>query len=99
MKTGLTKKQKITCITFDEDSSVITISTYNTDLKNRLIAFADQYPAECELTEENAQGRKTFAVQKGRFGFKLTAPYSEERRRAASKLAKEHSDNLRRSVK
>ena len=37
-------------------------------------------------------GRKEIA--KGRFSFCLTAPYSEERRRAASKAAKAHSNNL-----
>ena len=41
MKTGLTKKQKTTSVFFDEDSSIIEVSTYNTDLKNRLTAFAD----------------------------------------------------------
>ena len=32
--------------------------------------------------------------RKGRFSFRLTAPYSEERRNAASKAAKKHSGNL-----
>ena len=30
--------------------------------------------------------------------FRLTAPYSEERRRAASKAAKKHSGNLTRTI-
>ena len=29
-----------------------------------------------------------FEIRKGRFSFRLTAPYSEERRRAASEAAK-----------
>ena len=37
MKTGLTKKQKTTAIYFDEDSPMIEVITYNTDLKNRLL--------------------------------------------------------------
>lgn len=41
--------------------------------------------------------RETFEVKKGRFGFKLTAPYTEERRKAASELAKRHTKNLRRN--
>jgi hypothetical protein len=32
-----------------------------------------------------------FEIAKGRFSFRLTAPYSEERRRAASEAAKKHS--------
>jgi hypothetical protein len=35
-----------------------------------------------------------FDIEKGRFSFRLTAPYSEERRNAASKAAKKHSGNL-----
>ena len=37
----------------------------------------------------------TFEIRKGRFGFKPTAPYSEERRKAAGELAKK--ENLRRN--
>ena len=33
---------------------------------------------------------------KGRFGFKLTAPYDETRRKAASELAKKNTERLRR---
>ena len=36
-------------------------------------------------------------IRKGRFSFKLTAPYSEERRKAAGELAKK--ENLRRNGK
>ena len=33
----------------------------------------------------------TFEIEKGRLSFRLTAPYSEERRRAASKCAKQNN--------
>ena len=39
-----------------------------------------------------------FEIRKGRFSFRLTAPYSEERRRAASEAAKVTASNLKRSV-
>ena len=97
MKTGLSKKQKITNISFDEDSSLIEVCTYNTDLKNRLTKFAAEYPNECKLLDDDEMGCLTFEVRKGRFGFKLTAPYSEERRKAAGELAKK--ENLRRNGK
>ena len=96
MKTGLTKKQKTTAIYFDEDSPLIEVCTYNTDLKNRLTTFADLYPHDCKLIDDDELGCKTFEVRKGRFGFKLTAPYTEERRKAAGELAKRHTENLRR---
>ena len=94
MKTGLTKKQKTTNIYFDEASSDIEVCTYNTDLKNRLTRYAAQYPDECKLTDDDGLGCLTFEVRKGRFSFKLSAPYSEERRKAARELAKKHAENL-----
>ena len=36
MKTGLTKRQKTTCIYFDEASKAVEIQTHNTALKKRL---------------------------------------------------------------
>ena len=96
MKTGLTKKQKTTTIYFDEDSPIIEVATYNTGLKNRLATFANQYPKECKLIDDDEQGCKTFEVKKGRLSFRLTAPYTEERRKAASMIAK--TENLRRNT-
>lgn len=97
MKTGLTKKQKVTNIYFDEAVDMVEICTYNTDLKNRITDFLANYPNEGRLIDDDEMGCKTFEVKKGRFGFKLTAPYSEERRKAAGELAKKHTKNLRRS--
>ena len=89
MRTGLTKAQKITEITFDENDSLIHIRTHNTDLKNRLAAYAAQHPAECrQLDADPDTGGMEFSIRKGRLSFRLTAPYSEERRRAASDYAK-----------
>lgn len=76
MKTGLTNNQKTTSVFFDVDSSIIEVSTYNTDLKNSLTAFADRYQKECRLIDDDEHGCKTFEVKKCSFGFKLTAPYS-----------------------
>lgn len=49
--------------------------------------------------QASKSGCKTFAVKKGRFGIRLTAPYSEKRRQAASELAKKNTQNLRRTAK
>lgn len=95
MKTGLSKKQKTTSIYFDEASPIIEVQTHNTDLKNRLAAYAAKHPELCRQTDDDEQGGLTFEIQKGRFGFKLTAPYSEERRKVAGELAKK--ENLRRA--
>ena len=47
MKTGLKKSQKTTIIEFDEQGPRITVSTHNTDLKNRLGAYARRWPEHC----------------------------------------------------
>ena len=96
MRTGHSKKQKATNIYFNEADSMIEVCTYNTSLKNRLTAFAGKYPCECRLIDDDGNGCLTFEVSKGRFGFKLTAPYDENRRKAASELAKKNTERLRR---
>ena len=88
MKTGLTKKQKTTNVYFNEADSMVEVCTYNTDLKNRLTRYAMQYPGECRLIDDDENGCLTFEIRKGRFSFKLTAPYSEERRAVARERAK-----------
>ena len=90
MKTGLTKKQKTTAIYFDEDSRMIEVQTHNTDLKKRMSAFAAKYPECCHQIDNNEQGGLTFEIEKGRLSFRLTAPYSEERKQAASEWAKKN---------
>ena len=95
MKTGLSKKQKTTNVYFNEADSIVEVCTYNTALKNRLTEYAGKYPSECRLIDDDENGCLTFEVNKGRFGFKLTAPYSEERRKAVSELAKKNTKRLR----
>ena len=99
MRTGLTKKQKITVIYFDEQSRVIEVQTHNTDLKKQLEAFAAKHPQCCRQTDDE-QGGPTFEIEKGRLSFRLTAPYSEERRKAASKRARagEINSKVKKSV-
>ncbi len=94
MRTGLTKQEKTTDIWFDEKDPLIYIRTHNTDLKKRLAAYAGQHPDQCRQTDADPDtGCMEFEIRKGRFSFRLTAPYSEERERR-SKSAKKHSGNL-----
>ena len=90
MKTGLTKRQKTTCIYFDEASKAVEIQTHNTALKNRLTQYAVVYPDLCRQTDDDEQGGLTFEIDRRRFAVRLTAPYSNERRKAASELAKKN---------
>ena len=80
MKTGLSKAQKTTSIYFDEKSPWIEVDTHNTALKKRLLRYADEYPDECQQTDDDEHGGLSFRIRKGRLSFRLTAPYSEERR-------------------
>ena len=90
MKTGLTKKQKTTVIYFDEYSRTIEVQTHNTDLKKRVTEFATKHTQCCRQTDDDEQGGLTFEIEKGRLSFRLTAPYSEERKHAASEWAKKN---------
>lgn len=89
------QKQKTTAIYFDEYGNMIEVQTHNTNLKKRLSAFALKYPECCRQIDDDEQGGLTFEIEKGRLSFRLTAPYSEERKQAASTLAKENSFFLR----
>ena len=95
MRTGLTKKQKITNIYFTEADDLIEVCTYNTNLKKQPAAFAEKYPYECRQLDNDENGRVTYEVRKGRLSFRLTAPYTEERKKAASEAAKKNTGNLK----
>ena len=88
MKTGLTKKQKITELYFNENDAITEVYTHNTELKKRLLAYAAKFPELCKQTDDNGQGGLRFEIDKSRISIRLTAPYSEERREKARTQAK-----------
>ena len=90
MKTGLTKRQKTTAIYFDDYGDLIEVQTHNTELKKRLSQYATMYPEHCRQTDDDEQGGLTFEIEKGRLSFRLTAPYSADRRKAARDYAREN---------
>ena len=92
MKTGLTKQEKTTDIWFDEKDPLIDIRTHNTDLKKRLAAYAGQHPDQCRQNDADLEtGCMECEIAKGRFFFRLTVLYSEERREAARRHARENN--------
>ena len=92
MRTGLTKQEKTTDIWFDEKDPLIHIRTHNTDLKKRMLAYSRRDPANCKQTDTDPETAcMEFDIEKGRFSFRLTAPYSEERREASRQYARENS--------
>ena len=90
MRTGLTKKQKVTELYYNAKDPIAEIYTHDTALKKRLLAYADKYPELCQQTEDDEQGGLRFEIDKHRISIRLTAPYSDERRMAASKWAKKN---------
>ena len=90
MKTGLTKKQKVTELYFNAKDPVAEVYTHDTKLKRRLLEYAAKFPELCQLTEDDEQGGLRFDIAKERISIRLTAPYSDERKSNARKWAKEH---------
>ena len=86
----LTKYEKETIIRTSEGDSTWEVFTYNTALKKKLLAFSKEHPESCRPVCHNNEGGETYEVEKGRLSIRLTAPYSEERKKAASANAKKH---------
>ena len=84
MKTGLTKKQKVTEVFYNAKDPAAEIYTHDTKLKKRLLSYAAKYPELCKQTDDDE-------IAKERISIRLTAPYPQERREVASKLAKENN--------
>ena len=96
MRTGLTKKQKVTEVYYNAKDPIAEVYTHDTKLKKRLLEYAAKFPELCQQTDDDEQGGLRFEIDKSRISIRLTAPYSKERRKAASIKAKEHGiNNLR----
>ena len=90
-KRNVTKVERETIVNFNEAEDIAVIYTYNNDLKKRLASFASKHPNICKLTVDDIEfGSVTYEIQKSRVSIRLVAPYSEERRKAASEYAKKH---------
>lgn len=96
MKTGLTKKQKTTEVYYNAKDPIAEVFTHDTKLKKRLLEYAAKFPELCQQTDDDERGGLRFEIDKSRISIRLTAPYSEDRRKAASVLAKKrgiHNSN------
>ena len=91
MRTGLTKKQKVTEVYYNAKDPTAEIYTHDTALKRRLLAYASQYPELCQQTDDDEQGGLRFEIDKRRISIHLTPPYSKDRKQAASEYAKKYS--------
>ncbi len=90
----LTKYEKETIILTSEGDDTYSVYTFNAALKRRLADFAKKYPDLCRLeTEDKKVGYQSYVIDKARLSIRITAPYSEARRKAASELAKQKGIN------
>ena len=89
MRTGLTKKQKVTEVYYNAKDPTAEVYTHDTKLKKRLLKYAAKFPELCQQTDDDEQGGLRFEIDKRRISIRLTAPYSDERRNAAKKRGKE----------
>ena len=86
----LTKYEKETIILTSEGDDTYSVYTFNAKLKRRLGDFAKKYPDLCRLESEDKKvGYQSYVIDKARLSIRITAPYSEERRKAASEKAKQ----------
>ena len=85
----LTKYEKETILLTSEGDDTYSIYTFNPGLKRKLAAYAREYPDQCRRMATTKEGSETYEISKARVSIRLTAPYSEERRKAAGERAKQ----------
>ena len=89
MITGIKKTHKTTEIYFDEAGEWTMVITYNTSLKNRLLTFSKEYPELCKIVSDDGCGCLQFRIQKQYFTYRISAPYSDERKAKAREKMQE----------
>lgn len=92
MRTGLTKKQKVTEVYYNAKDPTAEVYTHDTKLKKRLLAYAAQFPELCQQTDDDEHGGLRFEIDKSRISIRLTAPYSKDRKAKLKEFAK--TENL-----
>lgn len=88
---GVKKEEREAIIVFNEADNEASVYTFNTDLKKRLAAYARRFPKLAHLGRPFPEGAVEYIIDKRRLSIRFTAPYSEERRKAASEYARQHS--------
>ena len=92
MRTGLTKKRKVTEVFYNAKDPTAEVYTHDTKLKKRLLEYASKFPELCQQTDDDRHGGLRFEIDKSRISIRLTAPYSEERRRGCRNQAKKNNN-------
>ena len=86
-KDHLTKYEQETIYLTSRGDDTVSIYTHEPELKGRMAAYAAKYP-ECAWIEfENEWGGVSYRFKKKRAVIRLVPPYSEEKKKAASRTA------------
>ena len=93
IRTGLTKKQKVTEVYYNAKDPTAEVYTHDTKLKKRLLEYASKFPELCQQTDDDEQGGLRFEIDKSRISIRLTTPYSNNRKAKLAASAK--VENLR----
>ena len=96
MRTGLTKKEKVTELYTDESIDYISLVTHNAKLKRSLLDMATSHPKYCKVIENFGNGGYEFEVSKDALTFRTMKPIDEAERQRRSSYAKQnpHLPNL-----
>ena len=91
MRTGLPKQKKTTDIWFDEKDPLIHIRTHEYRLEEAACRLLPSSTPMCAArpTQTRKRAAWSLTLRKAASLFRLTAPYSEERREAARRYARE----------
>ena len=87
----------VICSPIRERSSVAVVPSADIFISRSSAVIAEKYPELCQLTDDDEQGGLRFEIDKSRISIRLTAPYTDDRRRAASELAKKrgiHTESI-----
>jgi len=94
MRTGLTKKQKVTEVYYNAKDPTAEVYTHDTKLKKRLLEYAAKFPELCQQTDDDEHGGLRFEIDKERICIRLTAPYTKERISISRLTGKKNQSNL-----
>lgn len=86
----LSKYEKETIYVTSEGDTTVTLETFNPVLKRRLAKLAADYPECARLVRSTQEGSVTYVVDKPCATIRFTAPYSDDRRRAARENGKKN---------
>ena len=88
---GVRKEERETIIVFNEAENEASVYTFNTELKKRFAKFSKRFPELCRLDRTFPEGAVEYLIDKRRLTIRCNSPFTDERRKAASEYARQHS--------